>query len=227
MRAIIIERWAILRHGVRAVLNQAGHPVLSAAVTAADGLGAARTAQRVELVIAGQTDDQDIATLVSQLRGAAPDAKVLVLADRPDLEEIDAILAAGAAGILGRLAEGIELLDAIDRIGRGERVLSNEVIGTLLGGIDPTRGTPLAPSPEGATGTPLTARETEILSCLVTGASNREIARALFIGESTVKTHLASTYAKLGVTSRHQAVARGLELGIVAWRATAPAANAN
>ena len=225
MRAIIIERWAILRHGVRAVLNQAGHPVLSAAITAAEGLDAVRAGQRVELVIAGQTDDQDLVALVTQLRGAAPEAKVLVLADRPDLEEIDAILAAGAAGILGRLAEGIELLDAIDRIGREERVLSNEVIGTLLGGIDPSRGAALAP--EATTGTPLTARETEILSCLVTGASNREIARALFIGESTVKTHLASTYAKLGVTSRHQAVARGLELGIVAWRGPSTAAHAN
>lgn len=225
MRAIIIERWAILRHGVRAVLNQAGHPVLSAAVTAAEGLDAVRAGQRVELVIAGQTDDQDLVALVTQLRGAAPEAKVLVLADRPDLEEIDAILAAGAAGILGRLAEGIELLDAIDRIGREERVLSNEVIGTLLGGIDPSRGAALAP--EATTGTPLTARETEILSCLVTGASNREIARALFIGESTVKTHLASTYAKLGVTSRHQAVARGLELGIVAWQGPSTAAHAN
>lgn len=225
MRAIIIERWAILRHGVRAVLNQAGHPVLSAAVTGAEGLDAVRAAQRVELVIAGQTDDQDLVALVTKLRGAAPEARVLVLADRPDLEEIDAILAAGAAGILGRLAEGIELLDAIDRIGREERVLSNEVIGTLLGGIDPSRGA--APVPDTTTGTPLTARETEILSCLVTGASNREIARALFIGESTVKTHLASTYAKLGVTSRHQAVARGLELGIVAWRGPSAAVHAN
>jgi len=225
LRAIIIERWAILRHGVRAVLNQAGHPVLSAAATAADGLAAVRTARGPELVIAGKTADQDAARLVADLRAAAPAAKVLVLADQPDLEEIEAVLAAGAAGILGRLAEGVELLAAIDRIGRDERVLSNEVIETLLGGIDLARAA--SPSADAVSGNQLTAREVEIIGCLVTGASNRDIARTLYIGESTVKTHLASTYAKLGVTSRHQAVARGLELGIVAWRGATVATSSN
>lgn len=216
MRAIIIERWTILRYGVRAVIGQAGHPVLSAATTAVEGLAAVRGAHDLQLVIAGSTDDADVVSLVTELRAAAPTAKVLVLADQPDLEQIDALLGAGAAGILGRLAEGIEVLDAIERIARGERVLSNEVIGILLGGIDTSRGADDAVVD--ARTNLLTAREAEILACLVTGASNREIARQLYIGESTVKTHLASTYAKLGVGNRHQAVARGIELGLVTWR---------
>lgn len=216
MRAIIIERWTILRYGVRAILAQGGHPVLSAAATAAEGLAAVRGAQDLELVIAGQTDDADVVELVTQLRAASPSARVLVLADRPDLAQIDALLGVGAAGILGRLAEGIEVLDALERIAQGERVLSNEVIGTLLVGIDTGRSDPLEPD---ITATSvLTARETEILACLVTGASNRDIAGQLFIGEATVKTHLASIYAKLGVANRRQAVARGLELGLVSWR---------
>lgn len=214
MRAIIIERWTVLRYGLRAVIGQAGHPVLSAATTATEGLAAARGAHDLQVVVAGMTDDLDLVELVTELRAATPGARVLALADQPDLEQIEALLGAGAAGILGRLAEGIEVLDALERIERGERVLSNEVISILLGGID---GRGETSEPDASDRGPLTARETEILACLVTGATNREIARRLYIGESTVKTHLASTYAKLGVANRHQAVARGLELGLVAW----------
>jgi DNA-binding NarL/FixJ family response regulator len=217
MRAIIIERWAILRYGLRSVLGQAGYPVLSAVASAKEGLEAVRGARGVDLITAGTTDDQGIVELVAALVEEAPEARVVVLADQPDRACIDALLGCGAAGILGRLAEGSELVDALDRVQRGERVLSKEVIDTLVGGIDPRRAIPpplAARAPNG-----LTIREREILSYLVTGATNKDIAGRLFIGEATVKTHLASAYAKLNVANRHQAVARGIELGLVAWRA--------
>lgn len=212
MRAIIIERWTILRLGVRAVLAQGGHPVLSAVATASDGIEAVRGARGLDAVIVGQTDDSETVRLVRRVR-AASETRILVLADRPDLDQIDSLLSAGATGILGRLAEGIEVLDALERMRRGERVLSNEVIGTLLGGLEGGRNdvVELETSGSGV----LTDREAEVLSFLVTGASNRDIAQRLFIGEATVKTHLASTYTKLGVANRRQAVARGLELGLV------------
>jgi len=212
MRAIIIERWTILRLGVRAVLAQGGHPVLNAVATAAEGIEATRAARQLDLVVVGQTDDSDAVRLVRHVRSIS-DVRVLALADRPDLGQIDALLSAGVSGILGRLAEGIEVLDALERMQQGERVLSNEVIGTLLGGLESGRSdvVELETSGSGL----LTGREAEILSYLVTGASNREIAQQLFIGEATVKTHLASTYVKLGVANRRQAVARGLELGLV------------
>lgn len=215
MRAIIIERWAILRYGLRAVLSQAGYPVLSAVPTAQEGLESVASARGLDLLIVGTTDDHDLVALVAELGVAAPAAKVLVLADQPDRATIDALLQAGAVGILGRLAEGSEVLDAIERLGRGERVLSNEVINTLLGAID-RDGTAVLPD-DIAVSTALTVREREILAWLVTGATNRDIAGRLFIGEATVKTHLASAYAKLGVANRRQAVAKGIELGLVGW----------
>ena len=218
MRAIIIERWAILRYGLRAVLGQAGHPILSAAASARDGLDAVQSARDLHLVVAGATDDQDIVDLVVAIGEEAPGVKVLVLADQPDRACIDALLGAGAMGILGRLAEGGEVLDAIERVQRGERVLSNDVINTLVGAIDPGRTGELPV--DGRAVSVLTVREREILSWLATGASNRDIATRLFIGEATVKSHLASCYAKLGVANRHQAVSRGIALGLVAWSAS-------
>ena len=58
----------------------------------------------------------------------------------------------------------------------------------------------------------LTQRELEIVSCLVRGMTNREISRELYVAESTVKAHLHSTFAKLGVSNRTQAAIVGLAL---------------
>jgi DNA-binding NarL/FixJ family response regulator len=216
MRAIIIERWAILRHGLRAVLGQAGHAVLSTSTSAREGIEAVDGARDLQLVIVGATDDQDVTSLVVGLRLTAPATRVLVLLDQPDKAVIDKLLHAGAVGIIGRLAEGSEVLDTVERLGRGERVLSAEVIDALVDAIDASA----AARPAAATTGALTAREREILSWLATGATNRDIANRLFISEATVKSHLASAYTKLKVANRRQAVAKGIELGLLAWGAT-------
>jgi LuxR family maltose regulon positive regulatory protein len=62
---------------------------------------------------------------------------------------------------------------------------------------------------------PLSSREREVLRLLVTGSSNRDIARTLVIAVSTVKSHLHSTFGKLGVRTRTQAIARARELGLL------------
>ncbi|MGH3356178.1 MAG: response regulator transcription factor [Nocardioidaceae bacterium] len=61
----------------------------------------------------------------------------------------------------------------------------------------------------------LTEREQQIVQLLALGLPNKEIARRLFLSESTIKSHLSHMYAKLGVSSRVAAVTRSLELGIV------------
>src|SRR3546814_5971539 len=198
MRTIIIERWAILRLGLRAVLGHSDHAVLNTASTAEDGLNAVAGARDLQMVILGTTDDRDMVDLTVQVVASAPGTRVLVLADGLDRPRIDGLLGVGAMGILGRLAEGDEVLEAIDRIARGERVLSNEVINTLVGAIE----APGASLEGVSVPTVLTTREREILSWLSTGSSNRDIARRLYIGEATVKSHLASAYSKLGVTNR-------------------------
>lgn len=213
MRAIIIEQWAILRGGLRAVVGDAGHPVACAAASAQEGLEAVRHAHDLGLVVIGAVGDADRAALVAEVVAAVPKACVVVLADHPDRAEIDALLQAGAAGILGRLTESGQLVAGLAQVGGGNRVLSEEVIGTLVRAIEPTQRAPLAL--RSVTGTDLTAREAEVLGWLATGATNRAIAAQLFIGEATVKTHLSSAYAKLGVSDRHRAVARAIEMGLV------------
>lgn len=216
MRVVVIEQWSILRSGIRAVLAQGGHGVLGTMGSAAEGLAAAVATQGVELVVVGTTD-RPVEEFLRELGEVAPSVRSLVLIDHPSRSAIDALLTAGASGIVDHTTEGPHLLDAIERIHRGERVLSNPVIDVLVGVS--RRSEDLHDRRrvvrEVATGVALTAREREILGCLTTGASNRAIAASLYIGEATVKSHLGSAYAKLGVVNRQQALIRAAELGLV------------
>jgi DNA-binding NarL/FixJ family response regulator len=217
VRTVVIEQWSILRSGIRTVLTQGGHAVLATADSAVSAFEAIRSADGVELAIVGAIDCaadvfvQDLAKVIAGVRS-------LVFLDHPSRASIDALLGAGAAGIVDHTTEGPQLLDAVERIHRGERVLSNPVIDVLAGvsrrhdaSADRRRDT----LQEAAGGVPLTDREREILGCLRTGGTNRDIAAHLYIGESTVKSHLGSAYAKLGVANRQQALIRAAELGFV------------
>jgi DNA-binding NarL/FixJ family response regulator len=89
----------------------------------------------------------------------------------------------------------VELTAALLAVDRGEVVISSEF-----------RRQPGAPWPGSVLG--LTRRESEIIACLVAGASNRDIADSLAVSENTIKTHLKSIFQKLNVRSRTQAMAR-------------------
>lgn len=219
MRAIVVERWSILRSGLRTVLANGGHAVLRVVPDTASAVLAVAAEHQPDLVLLGAVDDVEQPEAVRRFLAAVPELKVVVLAAHPGRALVDALLTAGVAGVLDHTTEGPALLEALDRVRRGERVLSDAVIDVLvgIGGTGAGVGAPERPvvaSLPGGSGE-LTAREAEIVRLLGTGASNRDIAGRLFIGEATVKTHLASAYGKLGVVNRHQAVVRAVELGLV------------
>jgi DNA-binding NarL/FixJ family response regulator len=211
MQTVIIERWAILRHGLGVVVRQARREsVVTEVDTASEGIDAARRVDP-QLVIVGQVPDMEPTDVVKRIVAQAGGAKVVVLLDVADSATVRATLAAGAHAVLSRATDADELTDVLARVDRGERVLSSElviVLADVSADAEPRIDADL-------TGAGLTRREGEILRHLSRGSSNRDIAGALFIGEATVKTHLAKIYDKLGVSSRHQAVARALELGVL------------
>ncbi|MDQ2650261.1 MAG: response regulator transcription factor [Actinomycetota bacterium] len=216
MRIVIVEQWSILRSGLRTVLTQSGHAVLGMATTAEEALVVVDRERDPELAVIGSIG-VPVGELLHDLAEAAPSLRTLVFLERADRPTVDLLLRAGVAGVLDQQTEGPQLLDAVDRIHRGERVFAPSVIDVLVGagGLarDPAvRQHAVAVATEGV---PLTARELEILGCLRTGATNRDIAGRLFIGEATVKSHLASAYAKLGVANRHQALVRAAQLGLI------------
>lgn len=124
----------------------------------------------------------------------APAPRVLVLTVFDTDADVSRAVAAGATGYLLKAERPEEMFAAIRDAAAGRTALSPSVVGRMVSHMrDP------APA--------LSDRELEILGQLSRGLGNREIARALFISEATVKTHLGRIYAKLGVDTRAGAVA--------------------
>ena len=119
-------------------------------------------------------------------------------------------LQSGIRAVLPRDGSSAELAAAIDAVSNGLAVISTEDLEVLL----PTPSE-MPVSDELALGEPLTSRETEVLSMLAEGAGNKEIAARLHISEHTAKFHVSSILAKLGASTRTEAVSRGYREGLI------------
>lgn len=130
------------------------------------------------------------------------DATVVMLTHTDDPATVSEALAAGAAGYLVHGAlEPRAMVDAIRLCRNGSQVVSGVAAGLTAPGTSP------------AVRALLSRREAEVMDRVADGLSNGEIAALLFISEKTVKNHVNSLFAKLGVTTRSQAIVRWLQSG--------------
>lgn len=204
---VIAERWSVLRRGLAGLL--APHmPVLAEVDTPADLVPTLRR-RAVELVMIGDGPDVHLRTTVASLLRIDPDLCIGVLCDDIGADTLRALLREGVQAVISKSVGDEHLLDGIGRLRKGERVIDQRFLPLLFGG-DLDAGH--------AVGDPdsiLTPRELEVLGELARGSSNKQIAETLFVGVSTVKTHLVRIYTKLEVDDRHRAVGRALELGLL------------
>ncbi len=135
---------------------------------------------------------------------------VLFLTD--DVDEVRPLLNSNvrAWGVLSAEATEDELVAAILAAGEGLWVGAPSLIGELM--RFPRIGESTS---EDSLIEPLTAREREVLQLMAQGLANKQIALSLSISEHTVKFHLSSLYTKMGISSRTEAVRRGIELGLI------------
>jgi DNA-binding NarL/FixJ family response regulator len=139
-----------------------------------------------------------------RIRASHPQTQVVVLTTYSDDDSIIGALQAGALGYLTKDATRAEIGRAVLAAAAGQAVLDPAVQQRLLSAA--VRA-PAATAGPGAAGyDELTPRETEVLRLIAAGKSNREIARALFVSEATVKTHVNRIFAKTGSRDRSQAV---------------------
>lgn len=209
-RIVIAERWSVLRRGLIGLLDGV-HTVVDhfGEVT---GVREAVSQQReVDLVVVGDEVGVDLVVVVAELCAPAGAPPVIVLSDDVGHSGLRGLLRAGARGVFSKRVDDDELLDGIGRVLAGDRVIDQRFLPLLFGGDDLEAVSPDADPAESV----LTPRELDVLVQLARGSSNREIADALVVGESTVKTHLGRIYAKLDVEGRHHAVGRALELGLL------------
>jgi DNA-binding NarL/FixJ family response regulator len=138
--------------------------------------------------------DLDGIAVTRRLATETPETRVVLFTSFSDRDGIVAALDAGAVGYLLKDAEPQELHSAIRAAARGEAPLAPKAAAALLA----ERG-PRSDAPE------LTGREREILSLVLEGLANKQIARRLGISEKTVKGHLTNLFQRIGVTDRTQA----------------------
>lgn len=140
------------------------------------------------------------------LRAAAPHAKVLMLTVSEDESDLAAALRGGACGYLLKTMDSDMLASAIVRTMAGESTISPEMTSKLVSAFHALPNAVPAEPPAGAQAlASLSPREREILRHIARGASNKEIARALGIAETTVKIHVQHILRKLDLASRVQA----------------------
>ena len=207
MRAVVADEWAVLRSGVVAVLARCGIDVVRETSSATPALGELRPGGP-ELFVVGLVSDQSLVGAVRRAKTIDPAVRAIVLAASVDRSAVLALLDGGADAVLSRDAGEDEVLDAIARVNRGQLFVTPGLLETLFGDVRSVND-------DAAGATMLTDREQAVLGLLVEGNSNREIAKKLYIGEATVKTHLHHLYEKLEVANRVQAVGRAIELRLV------------
>lgn len=145
--------------------------------------------------------------VLSELRTALPEVKVLILTAYDDREKVYRAICSGASGYLLKTADPDEILSGIRDVIHGASALSSPIAKMILEGF--SRHGPVEDIE------PLTTREEDVLRFLVKGLIKKEIADQLNISQHTVDMHLRSVYRKLHVRSQTEAVSKALRQGIV------------
>ncbi len=210
IRVVLAEDHTLVRDGIRALLALV--PDIELAGEAGDGEEAVRVVESVRpdvLLLDMRMPRGDGRTVVRELarRGILPPTLVLTTFDDEDAA-LD-VIAAGARGFLLKDVKLERLVEAVRTVAAG---------GTMFRpGLSERAQSAIAERGTGAVGEDgaITSREREVLRLLAAGYSNREIARALFVAEGTVKNHVSNILAKLGVRDRTRAVLKAVERGYV------------
>lgn len=207
-RLLVVDDHTLFRRGLVALL--AGEPALEVVGEAGDAAEAVRRAQALQPDVVLLDNHLPGATgiqALGDLKEAAPAARIVLLTVSEDDQDLQAALRGGAHGYLLKTIDGSALAAAIARVMRGEPVVSPELMGKLFAALQAPKPAPasVTAQPNGAGGPQLSVREQEVLQQIARGASNKEIARALDIAETTVKIHVQHILRKLGVSSRVQA----------------------
>lgn len=211
IRIVIADDQAMVRVGLRMVVdNEPGMEVVGEAGDGLDALAAVRRTRPDIVLMDISMPRMDGLTAARQMLEEPSPPKIIMLTTFDTDENLYAALRAGTSGFLLKVSPPEQLLEAIRVVHSGDALLdpavTSRVIASFAGRHDP------APPP---TLDELTPRELEVLRLLARGLTNAEIARELFVGEATVKTHVARVLMKLTLRDRAQAVVFAYEAGVV------------
>ena len=212
---LIADDQALMRAGFRMILE--AEPDMRVVGEAADGRAAVAAARElrpdVVLMDVRMPEMDGIEATRRLLSEDAGPTKVVMLTTFDMDEYVYEALRAGASGFLLKDVPPEQLLAGIRAVAAGDSLLAPSVTRRLIQEFvrRPPEGLRTAPN----LAEELTSREVEVLRMMARGLSNAEIAKELYVSETTVKTHVAHVLAKLGVRDRVQAVVFAYESGLV------------
>lgn len=196
IRVLLVDDHRLLRAGLESLLTSGGD--IAVVATAADGMEAVEVAASVRpdvILMDLSMPRMDGVEATRRIVAANPTAVVVALTAFSDRELVLDAIDAGAVGYLLKDAEPDELIRGVRAAANGESPIAARVARTLL-----SRYTSAVRTDDG-----LTDREREVLALVARGMANKQIGRALGISDRTVKAHLTSVFARIGVTDRTQA----------------------
>jgi DNA-binding NarL/FixJ family response regulator len=207
LRIIIVDDHEVVRLGLRTLLDR--HPDF----TVIDEAGTAREAIQKTLHHTPDVVVMDVRLqggsgieACREIMGQAPDTKVIILTSYAEDELLFDAISAGAAGYVLKQIGGDELVRSIEAVGRGEALLDPSLVQKVF-----ARVREAVRKEEAAAFTDLTDQELRVLAQVAEGKTNREIAKALYLGEGTVRNYVSSILSKLSLTNRAEAAAYAVE----------------
>jgi two-component system response regulator DevR len=206
-RILLVDDHEIVRLGLKALLDR--HPKFE---VVAEASTAREAVEKVEAFT------PDVVVMDIRLPGGSgieaceeiverfPNSKVIMLTSYAEDEMLFSAIRAGASGYVLKQIGGDDLIHAIEAVGRGEALLDPAVTQRIFQEVRKA-----AKEEEASAFSALTQQEKHVLLLVSEGKTNREIAKALFLGEGTVRNYVSSILSKLGVSNRAEAAAYAVE----------------
>ncbi|MFC3532426.1 response regulator [Vogesella facilis] len=210
IRILLVDDHTLFRSGLKALLQR--QPDFDIVGEAADGLEGVKLAEQLKpdvVLLDIDMPQMNGREALAQILVTQPQLAVLMLTVSEDGDDLAECMKSGARGYLLKNINADFLLASIRRAVDGDSVLSPEMTAKLVARLRAPAAETRNPELES-----LTPRERETLAWLSRGASNKEIARALDLAESTVKVHVQNILRKLGLSSRVQAAVYAVEHGL-------------
>jgi NarL family two-component system response regulator LiaR len=211
IKVLLVDDHKIVRQGVRAYLHTLAD--ITVVAESDSGLAAVKAVEEsqpdVVLMDLEMPGELDGIAATRQIRKVRPETQVIVVTSHHQDEYIFPAVRAGAISYLLKDVEPDELASAIRKAAQGEAVLDSRVASRIIQELQGIRKEDVNPFTE------LSEREFDVLRLIAAGRSNAEIAEALFLGESTIKTHTSNILKKLHLDDRTQAAVYAWQQGIV------------
>lgn len=214
IRLVVVDGHELVRIGLRVVIDgEEDIELVGDYENAESALGALEGLRPHVVLMCVDMRGMDGVHACRHIRSRLPDVKVVMLTSHSDEETVVASIMAGASGYLLNNTSVVELLRAVRAVAGGESLLDPAITWSVLDrlkALTTTEGTLTLPATADGV-SQLSKRESQVFSLVVDGYTNKDIAEQLVISENTARNHVSRILHKLGLNSRSQAAAFGLQ----------------